>query len=68
MVKKWCRQRPNKLTLSQVGSSGGSTMSGAFFLPFFAFGGILRPAVAQESDRLQQQDCVERYQPAERDA
>lgn len=32
----------HKLTLSQVGSCGGSTIAGAFFLAFFAFGGILR--------------------------
>lgn len=32
----------NKRTLSQVGSCSGSTISGAFFLPFLAFGAILQ--------------------------
>jgi hypothetical protein len=32
---------PYALTRSQVGSCSGSTISGAFFLPFFAFGGIV---------------------------
>jgi hypothetical protein len=32
---------PDTLTRSQVGSCSGSTISGAFFLPFLAFGGMV---------------------------
>lgn len=46
---------PLALTLSHVGSCSGSTISGAFFLPFLAFGGIVAVRLAAPSSALEQQ-------------